>query len=120
MKTAYVVDFVDKSRKNLCDIGEGFVCHHSSSPTLARMIFCSLVIVGVLSKRRSRALRTPATPRPGSASASAMTPTVRLSLNYCISCYRPPAPKVDLAGRSDSIAFGISPRVQRFRLRLPI
>src|SRR5580692_11235251 len=47
------------------------------------MIFCSLVIVGVLSKRRGRALRTPTTPRPASASASAMTPTVRLSLNYC-------------------------------------
>jgi hypothetical protein len=43
-----------------------------------------LVIVGVLSKRRGRALRTPTTPRPASASASAMTPTVRLSLNYCI------------------------------------
>jgi hypothetical protein len=42
-----------------------------------------LVIVGVLSKRRGRALRTPTTPRPASASASAMTPTVRLSLNYC-------------------------------------
>jgi transposase len=41
-----------------------------------------LVIVGVLSKRRGRALRTPTTPRPASASASAMTPTVRLSLNY--------------------------------------
>jgi hypothetical protein len=26
---------------------------------LARMIFCSLVIVGVLSKRRGRALRNP-------------------------------------------------------------
>jgi hypothetical protein len=37
----------------------------------------------VLSKRRGRALRTPTTPRPASASASAMTPTVRLSLNYC-------------------------------------
>src|SRR5580693_2814318 len=48
------------------------------------MIFCSLVIVGVLSKRRGRALRTPTTPRPASASASTMTPTVRLSLNYCI------------------------------------
>src|SRR5580693_10210338 len=48
------------------------------------MIFCSLVIVAVLSKRRGRALRTPTTPRPASASASAMTPTVRLSLNYCI------------------------------------
>src|SRR6202044_3291465 len=36
-----------------------------------------------LSKRRGRALRTPTTPRPASASASAMTPTVRLSLNYC-------------------------------------
>src|SRR5271168_4219313 len=47
------------------------------------MIFCSLVIVGVLSKRRGRALRIPTTPRPASASASAMTPTVRLSLNYC-------------------------------------
>src|SRR5271167_2442928 len=47
------------------------------------MIFCSLVIVGVLSKGRGRALRTPTTPRPASASASAMTPTVRLSLNYC-------------------------------------
>src|ERR1700729_1551436 len=47
------------------------------------MIFCSLVIVGVLSKRRGRALRTPTTPRPASASASAMTPTVGLSLNYC-------------------------------------
>src|SRR4029077_1896988 len=47
------------------------------------MIFCSLVIVGVLSKRRDRALRIPTTPRPASASASAMTPTVRLSLNYC-------------------------------------
>src|SRR5580693_7738484 len=47
------------------------------------MIFCSLVIVAVLSKRRARALRTPTTPRPASASASAMTPTVRLSLNYC-------------------------------------
>ena len=47
------------------------------------MIFCSLVIVGVLSKRRGRVLRTPTTPRPASASASAMTPTVRLSLNYC-------------------------------------
>src|SRR5580693_109458 len=47
------------------------------------MIFCSLVIVGVLSKSRGRALRTPTTPRPASASASAMTPTVRLSLNYC-------------------------------------
>src|SRR6202046_5214235 len=47
------------------------------------MIFCFLVIVGVLSKRRARALRTPTTPRPASASASAMTPTVRLSLNYC-------------------------------------
>src|SRR5271156_6199231 len=58
---------------------------NSSSPTLARMIFCSLVIVGVLSKRRGRALRTPTTPRPASASASAMTPTVRLSLNYCTS-----------------------------------
>src|ERR1700729_4282276 len=46
------------------------------------MIFCSLVIVGVLSKRRGRALRTPTTPRPASASASAMTPTVGLSLNY--------------------------------------
>jgi hypothetical protein len=45
-----------------------------------------LVIVGVLSKRRGRALRTPTTPRPASASASAMTPTVRLSLNYCIRC----------------------------------
>jgi diguanylate cyclase (GGDEF)-like protein len=56
---------------------------NSSSPTLARMIFCSLVIVGVLSKRRGRAMRTPTTPRPASASASAMTPTVRLSLNYC-------------------------------------
>src|ERR1700723_2393494 len=56
---------------------------NSSSPTLARMIFCSLVIVGVLSKRRGRALRIPTTPRPASASASAMTPTVRLSLNYC-------------------------------------
>jgi hypothetical protein len=56
---------------------------NSSSPTLARMIFCSLVIVGVLSKRRGRALRAPTTPRPASASASAMTPTVRLSLNYC-------------------------------------
>src|SRR5580698_11447310 len=40
------------------------------------MIFCSWVIVGVLSKRRGRALRTPTTPRPASASASAMTPTV--------------------------------------------
>src|SRR6185437_16693186 len=48
------------------------------------MIFCSLVIVGVLSKRRGRALRTPTTPRPASASASAMTPNVRLSLNYCM------------------------------------
>src|SRR5579872_6638732 len=47
------------------------------------MIFCSLVIVGVLSKRRGRTLRTPTTPRPASASASAMTPIVRLSLNYC-------------------------------------
>jgi hypothetical protein len=28
-------------------------------------------------------VRTPTTPRPASASASAMTPTVRLSLNYC-------------------------------------
>src|SRR5580692_10049728 len=37
----------------------------------------------VLSKRRGRALRTPTTPRPASASASAMTPIVRLSLNYC-------------------------------------
>ena len=34
-------------------------------------------------ERRGRALRTPTTPRPASASASAMTPTVRLSLNYC-------------------------------------
>src|ERR1700748_1025584 len=47
------------------------------------MIFCSWVMIGVLSKRRGRALRTPTTPRPASASASAMTPTVRLSLNYC-------------------------------------
>src|SRR5579872_6742517 len=47
------------------------------------MIFCSLVIVGVLSKRRGRTLRTPTTPRPASASASAMTPIGRLSLNYC-------------------------------------
>src|SRR4029077_16219807 len=47
------------------------------------MIFCSLVIVAVLSKRRDRALRIPTTARPASASASAMTPTVRLSLNYC-------------------------------------
>src|SRR3984885_6222755 len=55
------------------------------------MIFCFLVIVGVLSKRRARALRTPTTPRPASASASAMTPTVRLSLNYCTSsrCWKP-------------------------------
>ena len=29
-----------------------------------------------------RALRTPTTPRPASASASTMTPTVRLSFNY--------------------------------------
>src|ERR1700734_3479933 len=56
---------------------------NSGSPILARMIFCSSVIVAVLSKRRGRALRTPTTPRPASASASAMTPTVRLSLNYC-------------------------------------
>jgi|SRR5271166_682174 len=42
-----------------------------------------LVIVGILGKRRGRALRTPTTPRPASASASAMTPTVRLSFNYC-------------------------------------
>jgi hypothetical protein len=28
--------------------------------------------------------------------------------------------RVDLAGRSDTIAFGVSPRVQRFRMRLPI
>src|ERR1700735_4132310 len=53
------------------------------------MIFCFLVIVGVLPKRRARALRTPTTPRPASASASAMTPTVRLSLNYCSIIARP-------------------------------
>src|ERR1700760_1744207 len=40
-------------------------------------------MIGVLSKRRGRALRIPTTPRPASAFASAMTPTVRLSLNYC-------------------------------------
>ena len=34
-------------------------------------------------RRRGRALRTPTTPRPASAFALAMTPTVRLSLNYC-------------------------------------
>ena len=60
---------------------------NSSSPTLARMIFCSWVIVGVLSKRRGRARPNPMTPRPASASASAITPTVRLSLNYCISTH---------------------------------
>ena len=30
-----------------------------------------------------RALQTPTTPRPASASTSTMTPTVRLSFNYC-------------------------------------
>src|ERR1700740_2684871 len=40
-------------------------------------------MIGVLSKRRGRALRIPTTPRPASAFSSAMTPTVRLSLNYC-------------------------------------
>ncbi len=62
---------------------DSFVDTSTQTPYLARMIFCSLVIVGVLSKRRGRALRTPTTPRPASASPSAMTPTVRLSLNYC-------------------------------------
>src|SRR5271169_4696621 len=47
------------------------------------MIFCSWVMISVLPKRRGRALRTPTTPRPASAFASAMTPTVRLSPNYC-------------------------------------
>src|SRR3984957_13176179 len=61
------------------------------------MIFCSLVIVGVLSKRRGRALRTPTTPRPASASASAMTPTVGLSLNYCNP--QPPTPPLHLHPR---------------------
>src|SRR3954464_11310176 len=32
---------------------------------------------------RGRALRTPTTPRPASAHASAKTPSVRLSINYC-------------------------------------
>src|SRR5207344_1301187 len=35
------------------------------------------------SKRRGRALCHPTAPRPASALASAMTPSVRLSLNYC-------------------------------------
>ena len=34
--------------------------------------------------------------------------------------HRPPALRVDLAGRSDSIAFSVSPRIQCFRMRLPI
>jgi len=38
---------------------------------------------GVLIERRGRALRNPTAPRPASALASAMTPSVRLSLNYC-------------------------------------
>jgi hypothetical protein len=34
-------------------------------------------------ERRGRALRTPTTPRPASASPQPMTPSVRLSVNYC-------------------------------------
>jgi ABC-type sulfate transport system substrate-binding protein len=50
-------------------------------------------MIGVLSKRRGRALRTPTTPRPASAFASAMTPTVRLSLNYCTAGQKGDAPQ---------------------------
>ena len=44
----------------------------------------------------------------------------KFRVDWIFSFHRPPAPRVDLAGRSDSIAFGVSPRVQRFRMRLPI
>src|SRR3954452_24939996 len=48
------------------------------------MTFCSFVIVGVLSNAEAGRCATPTTPRPASAHASAKTPSVRLSINYCI------------------------------------
>ena len=45
------------------------------------MIFCSWVMIGVLSKRRGRALRTLTTPRPASAFRLSYDATVELSHN---------------------------------------
>ena len=49
---------------------------NSNRPTLPRMTFCSLVMVGVLENVEAE-LRTPTTPRPAST-----TPSVRSSPDY--------------------------------------
>src|ERR1700724_2046728 len=55
----------------------------SNKPTFPLIIFWSLVIVGVLIKRRGRALRNPASSAPGLGSRfGLMTPNVRSNINY--------------------------------------
>src|ERR1700724_3879885 len=55
----------------------------SNKPTFPLIIFWSLVIVGVLIKRRGRALRNPASSPPGLGSRfGLMTPNVRSNINY--------------------------------------
>src|SRR3954452_16946099 len=59
---------------------------------------------------RGRALRTPTTPRPASAHASAKTPSVRLSINYC-TC-TPTAPSTRRSFTSLTSYFIASGRIQ--------